>query len=677
MSKSIGLPRRQSKYLTYITFLSIIGILSYATFISPHTYIEQYSNILKAGSFASTSSKNDYKLVGYLNDDHNDFMIVQKHLNSVLTITDDETSNFLKYMQQNLLKDSRVDVHTLEGYDYDSMMERQHQSVIDKMNITDSIKFEMQVKFQLRFKSFFEELITTIQKCKPSVDKIGDDKHYDKDKTNGYENRLGKIPLYGGHTRENYLEEPVRTEEMLSSFLKVSNQEKDALKRSHMDFISKLPRDFPQDLYDYSEYNDFMKGDGIVYMGGGKYNQLVLLSIKTLRDTGSKVPVEVILPKTNDYDVKFCLELLPSLNGRCKVMADYLPKSFIDQIKGYQLKNVALLISSFERILYLDADNLCIKNPDILFVNKPFVDHHLVIWPDLWRRSTSPVFYDIVGIAVDPKNKLRNSYFGNDPKGHPLESEKYSYHDCEGTIPDPSSETGQILINKKVHAKTLFLSLYYNFYGPDYYYALLSQGAAGEGDKETFIAAAHKLGLKYYQVQEFTREFGPMHATSGKREFYGMGQYDPMIDYLQYNGISGNAQKEKKSYFNDAKFVPAKNAGDNKMDNYKYHLFKSSQLFFLHANWPKLYPDDLFIRRKENRVPFLNDLRRRLYNHDLVKELRGYDFEAVIFKNLHWLVCDLKIEENGLSEWGSEDRKKICEELEVENKFLAKDNGYM
>ena len=151
-----------------------------------------------------------------------------------------------------------------------------------------------------------------------------------------------------------------------------------------------MMENWPENLFKFNKFNNFMKGDGIVYLGGGKYNQLVLLSIKILRENGSRLPVEVIIPYKNDYDIQFCDRVLPTLNGKCKLMTDYLPQTFVDKISGFQLKNIALLISSFERILYLDADNIPIRNPDVLFTNAPFTTKHLVVWPDLWRRSTSP-----------------------------------------------------------------------------------------------------------------------------------------------------------------------------------------------------------------------------------------------------------------------------------------------
>ena len=205
---------------------------------------------------------------------------------------------------------------------------------------------------------------------------------------------------------------------------------------------------WPENLFKFNKFNNFMKGDGIVYLGGGKYNQLVLLSIKILRENGSRLPVEVIIPYKNDYDIQFCDRVLPTLNGKCKLMTDYLPQTFVDKISGFQLKNIALLISSFERILYLDADNIPIRNPDVLFTNAPFTTKHLVVWPDLWRRSTSPHYYTIAGIEVDSNFKVRNSYVDGDERGKYTDSMYYSYHDCKGSIPEASSETGQLLINK-------------------------------------------------------------------------------------------------------------------------------------------------------------------------------------------------------------------------------------
>lgn len=347
------------------------------------------------------------------------------------------------------------------------------------------------MKFTTAFIEFFNTILKTIEDCKPNINRINDDEHYPNaaklekyyqtlnkltdDQMNGFKFKLelihknGRMPVYGGHLRENYQQELIRNKELLSMYITLNDMEMEALKNSHQVFINSMMKDWPEDLTKYNKYNDFLKGDGIVYLAGGKYNQLALLSIKVLRENGSRLPVEVIIPKHEDYDEQFCNRILPNLNGKCKLMSDYIPKSYYERViknggpaTGYQMKNVAIFISSFERVLYLDADNIPIKNPDILFVNKPFINKHLVIWPDLWRRSTSPKFYEIAGIKVDPAKKLRNSYTKGDPRGV-FQSADYetsiahnSYHDCQGAIPEPSSETGQLLINKKCILKRCY-----------------------------------------------------------------------------------------------------------------------------------------------------------------------------------------------------------------------------
>lgn len=518
----------------------------------------------------SQQLKQDYKVVGYHHNEDNDFVVFQKEYLSNEHLATDTTHHFWNFVNSDLNSHQNYDIKLINGYNYKEYVSKLNHDHELMLNSSFSDHYDMEMKFTTAFVEFFNTVLKTIEDCKPTINAINNDEHYPNaaklekyyqtinkltdDQMNGFKykreliHKNGRMPVYGGHLRENYQQELIRNRELLSTYITLNDMEMETLKNSHQVFINSLMKDWPEDLIKFNKYNDFLKGDGIVYLAGGKYNQLALLSIKVLRENGSRLPVEVIIPKHEDYDEQFCNRILPQLNGKCKLMSDYIPKSYYERViknggsaAGFQMKNVAILVSSFERVLYLDADNIPIKNPDILFVNKPFTNKHLVVWPDLWRRSTSPKFYEIAGIRVDPAKKVRNSYTKGDPRGvfQSADTETSiahnSYHDCLGAIPEPSSETGQLLINKKVHFKTLLLSLYYNTYGPDYYYPLLSQGAAGEGDKETFIAAAHKLNLPYYQVQEFNREFGPKDGTTNKHLYFAMGQYDPIIDYIQAN----------------------------------------------------------------------------------------------------------------------------------------------
>jgi alpha 1,2-mannosyltransferase len=102
-----------------------------------------------------------------------------------------------------------------------------------------------------------------------------------------------------------------------------------------------------------------------------------------------------------------------------------------------------------------------------------------------------------------------------------------------------TSETGQILISKRLHGQTLLLSTYYNLFGPKYYYSLLSQGAPGEGDKETFSAAADFLRVPFYQVKSEVAALG-FFDVDNENEFMGgaMLQYDPIVDADSYGRTS-------------------------------------------------------------------------------------------------------------------------------------------
>jgi len=680
----------------------------------------------------SQQLKQDYKVVGYHHNEDNDFVVFQKEYLSNEHLATDTTHHFWNFVNSDLNSHQNYDIKLINGYNYKEYVSKLNHDHELMLNSSFSDHYDMEMKFTTAFVEFFNTVLKTIEDCKPTINAINNDEHYPNaaklekyyqtinkltdDQMNGFKykreliHKNGRMPVYGGHLRENYQQELIRNRELLSTYITLNDMEMETLKNSHQVFINSLMKDWPEDLIKFNKYNDFLKGDGIVYLAGGKYNQLALLSIKVLRENGSRLPVEVIIPKHEDYDEQFCNRILPQLNGKCKLMSDYIPKSYYERViknggsaAGFQMKNVAILVSSFERVLYLDADNIPIKNPDILFVNKPFTNKHLVVWPDLWRRSTSPKFYEIAGIRVDPAKKVRNSYTKGDPRGvfQSADTETSiahnSYHDCLGAIPEPSSETGQLLINKKVHFKTLLLSLYYNTYGPDYYYPLLSQGAAGEGDKETFIAAAHKLNLPYYQVQEFNREFGPKDGTTNKHLYFAMGQYDPIIDYIQANNdtefeASTSKQKLKQGnklqqedetisdddnpYLSTPPTQFANHEKDNTKYNYDYHLYKSSSLFFLHANWPKYYFQQLFTNDERGPVDNKGN-RRRLYGNELRLELSagaisGYDFELKVIEQLQMLFCTAPKFNlgGGVPDADSNERREVCDKVEEQRLFL-------
>ncbi|CDR45126.1 CYFA0S16e02454g1_1 [Cyberlindnera fabianii] len=434
-------------------------------------------------------------------------------------------------------------------------------------------------------------------------------------------NNLTALNHYRGHPPNqmyNGRPDPVFTQDYLNKFLKVDREHMLALADAHAGFVNTMHNTLN---YDFEEERMQYKGDGIVYVGGlGSYNWLTLLSIRHVRHLGSKLPIEVILPLHKDAEEGYC-ELLATMDAKCVILEDFVD----EHVKGFQLKGLALLVSSFERVLLLDADNIPAHTPDRLFEEGPFAnDSGLVVWPDYWRRATHPVFYDIVNITLGTE---RVSFGENDKE---RDDEVIPVHDLEGGIPNPSSESGQLLLNKRTNWYTTLLSTYYNFYGPNYYYPLFSQGTLGQGDKETFLSAAVVVDETFYQVKRFVIPFGHFNRHGSFRGG-AIGQFDPIQDESH--------QKDKENT-------------------------KGPQVMFVHSNTPKLNP--LSLRTASELVE--EEKRKRLYGTGMRKSI-GYDFEWQIWDHMRVLLCEVKVQ---MSTWNEIPVQELCEDVKAQCMHLEK-----
>lgn len=343
----------------------------------------------------------------------------------------------------------------------------------------------------------------------------------------------------------------------------------DSMRRSHNWFVDQIMHNAPK--------LEFKKGtQGIVTSAGGEYFPPLLISLQFLRRTGSELPVEVFLATPDEYEPLMCETILPSLNAKCLILSEIvdrheLPFSF----SGYQLKAFAILFSSFESVLFLDADDFPIVSPDVLFTSEPVTSDHLVLWPDYWSPTPSPTLSSIIGLEASALNGR------------------------------PTIEAGQILVNKAYRIEALLLAAYYNAYG-DYYYHLMTQGGAGEGDKETFSIAALVLGQRFYTVSQLPRPLG----------MRGNG-----AAVLQANPVEDKATKGEK--------VPSP--------------------FFIHASWPpKLNPLHNY---QKSRQWGSEEHSLRMFN--------GLDVERVAWEYMVRMACDEKIT---FRSWSNKTGKEICEQ---------------
>lgn len=222
------------------------------------------------------------------------------------------------------------------------------------------------------------------------------------------------------------------------------------------------------------------------------------------RRIGCQLPVEVIQPAF-DQDQLVCEHILRPLNARCIS----LHKDVAAELEnGYQAKIWAVLQSTFQHVLFLDADAFPITDPTPIFSSQNYTNAGLVVMRDFWNPVVSEHFYRMLNISVP------------EPPPH-------------------STESGVFWVNKGTHAKMLMINAYINLYGPERWYRLLAQGSLGEGDKETLIASAMIAKEPYFQTPTSVMAFGYTEKSSkGDSRFKGVA----MIHIDEFRGATGHAQ---------------------------------------------------------------------------------------------------------------------------------------
>ncbi|AQZ16003.1 MNN2 (YBR015C) [Zygosaccharomyces parabailii] len=506
-----------------------------------------------------------------------------------------------------------------------------------------------------KLKSFYTEVFTHLKNFSPD----GRSERQYKD----------SCPLDGdvGFRPENYHEWPKLARDSLASCLEVSEEEKDMLKKNHAGYVDVLS----SLVLSKNAY----KGRGIVTVGGGRFSLLALLVIQTLRELGTTLPVEVFIPPSDMGETQFCESVLPQYNAKCIYLSDILPSDVIDnsEFTGYQFKSLSLIASSFEDVLFLDADNFPVKPLDDVFDLEPYKSTQFVLWPDFWRRTTQPVYYDIAGIAVSTTKRVRNCFDDLTPPEvytkNPKQLSDVPFHDFEGSIPDVSTESGQLMISKSLHLPTILLALYYNVNGPTWYYPMFSQRAAGEGDKETFLAAANFYGLPYYQVKTATGVEGYHRANGEGFRGVAMLQHDLNQDYVRYEaaadaieakygGKTAKSIKYDKNYSLDKFYKTFFGSEDSPL--------KECDVMFAHSHAPKFDPYGLWTNNE------LVEDGKHFRSYTSLRKINNYDLELSAIGNIHKFVCVDKVKFKYLTEklQSDQDFYDMCDYVAKRHEFL-------
>lgn len=206
------------------------------------------------------------------------------------------------------------------------------------------------------------------------------------------------------------------------------------------------------------------KGRGIVTCAGGeRYFACAYVMIRLLRHLGCHLPVEIWHLGDHEMPQRY-IDLLSGLNAKT-IDARSLPEASSTRIlNGWEVKPFSIIHSSFEEVLFLDADNMAVLDPTHLFDIPEYRKTGAVFWPDRGRHGPSCPLWSICNV--------------------PYRSE-------------PEFESGQMVVNKNRCWKALHLTKHFNDWS-DFYYRLV------HGDKETFHFAWLLLSQEYSMAPAHT-----------------------------------------------------------------------------------------------------------------------------------------------------------------------------
>lgn len=208
---------------------------------------------------------------------------------------------------------------------------------------------------------------------------------------------------------------------------------------------------------------------GIVICGGGvKYYTNAWIAIKMLRYFGCTLPIQLWYLGENEIDDQMKSWMEP-LGVECVDGLEIRKQHPVRILNGWELKPYAIIHSPFEEVLFLDADNMPVVNPESLFDTWQYQETGAVFWPDFGRLAPNRTVWRLCGV---------------------------SYQD------EPEFETGQILINKQKCWNALCLTMWYNEHSDFFYHHI-------HGDKETFHMAFRKLN------QPYSMPGAPIHQLAG------------------------------------------------------------------------------------------------------------------------------------------------------------------
>jgi alpha 1,3-mannosyltransferase len=162
-------------------------------------------------------------------------------------------------------------------------------------------------------------------------------------------------------------------------------------------------------------------GRGIVLTAGDEQAPFLLTSINLFRKLGCKLPIEIMYLGDSDLgeDFRSELEALPGVVTRdLSQMVD--DKGW--QLKGWAGKPFAMLLSSFREVIFIDADAMFFKDPEVLFEDPDYVETGALFFHDRLMMAESKKRWLQQTLPKPISKQARQSRFWTGQSGHQQES---------------------------------------------------------------------------------------------------------------------------------------------------------------------------------------------------------------------------------------------------------------
>ncbi|CAH0478671.1 unnamed protein product [Peronospora belbahrii] len=156
-----------------------------------------------------------------------------------------------------------------------------------------------------------------------------------------------------------------------------------------------------------------------------------------------------------------------------------------------------MVTDAFDNVLLLDADNFAVRDPKYLFDTQEFLETGAIFWPDFWKPG--------------------NTIFNINKESYLWEFIGLDY------INAFEQESGQVLINRRMHYKALNLLMYYGFSKPrphDYLNLMW-------GDKDLFRFSWIKSSSSFHMIERPPGSAGTKHKDHDLFCGVAMVQHDP------------------------------------------------------------------------------------------------------------------------------------------------------